>query len=99
MAAGASASLTVSAFVASGCNVDNASMNFVEHEVHELKSDNQVRVNSLASRGPIPQSVTCKNARSYETYPTKVAIPRYLNDRHVETFTNRKNQVAITISY
>ena len=99
MAADASGTLTVSAFVEPACNTDNTSLNFSVNQTVELKSANRVAMNSVGSQGDIPISVTCKNSAPYQTYSTKLATNRTLNNDHVVAYTGPTKPVSVTITY
>jgi hypothetical protein len=99
MAADASGTLTVSAFVEPACNTDNTSLNFSVNQTVELKSANRVAMNSVGSQGAIPLSVTCKNSALYQTYSTTLAGTRALINNHVVAYTDPTNQISVTISY
>ena len=56
MAAGASGTLTINAFVVSGCNVDNASLHFAKHETAGSKGNKRETDESKGNKHEIAGS-------------------------------------------
>jgi hypothetical protein len=56
MAAGASGTLTINAFVVSGCNVDNASLHFAKHETDESKGNKHETAGSKGNKRETDES-------------------------------------------